>query len=147
MSIAEEIYQRFEDLNSLEHDFLCPRLALPVNYDRRSLSIIYHPFGRPMDKTAWYALEMCRCVAVLRKLGIVHRDIRPTHFLNISLSSNKPYLMLIDFGFAYVIPSTQKQELVPFNGSSHFCPTHILREMTKRLFISTFPNFLMTWRV
>jgi hypothetical protein len=136
--ITERIYQRLRD--SLDHDFLNPRLVLRVNYDLDSHSIIYYPFGYPLPKTPCYALEMCKCLAVLRQIGVVHRDIRPTHFVNLSLTTGQPHLMLIDFGFSYVIPSTSKREPILFKGSSHFCPTHILCELTRNPFYHYIPE-------
>jgi serine/threonine protein kinase len=94
--------------------------------------------------------DMFACVAALRQLDIVHRDLTPRHFLrcdNEALSASHG-LFLIDFGFAVLLPlnddDCQDRE-VTFCGSTYFAPTSLLQQLAAQpppTFIS--PPFLYT---
>jgi hypothetical protein len=79
----------------------------------------------PAIKTAEDVLEAFACLAWLRELRIIHRDLSPRHFLR-----HRARLFLIDFGFALLLPVagdlSQQSDEVSFSGSSLYAPNSVL---------------------
>jgi hypothetical protein len=79
-------------------------------------------------------MDMFSCVAGLRRLGIVHRDLTPRHFLHSDTDAHSAShgLFLIDFGFSLLLPLNEddcRDLLVEFCGSTYFAPTSLLHQL------------------
>ena len=65
---------------------------------------------------------MFHCVEELHKLGIIHRDINPQHFMK-QLNTNQ--IVLIDFGTAIFLPELPESKIAKLNTSdlneTNFC--------------------------
>ena len=100
--------------------------------------LFFTPVGiRPVgaaSRSREFIEDMFSCVAGLRRLGIVHRDLTPRHFLrsNSDAHSASHGLFLIDFGFSQPLPLDRDDcgdLLVEFCGSTYFAPTSLLHQL------------------
>jgi hypothetical protein len=78
--------------------------------------------------------DMFSCVAGLRQLRIVHRDLTLRHFLRCDTDAHSAShgLFLIDFGFSVLLPPNRDDNLdllVEFCGSTYFAPTSLLQQL------------------
>jgi hypothetical protein len=114
--------------------------------------LFFTPVGIRPEGAACRSLEavgdMFSCVAGLRDLDIVHRDLTPRHFLRCGsdVSSASHGLFLIDFGFSVLLPlhpQERRDLLIPFSGSTHFAPTSLLQQL-RQLAVSPQPTYNST---
>ena len=100
--------------------------------------LFFIPVGiRPVGaacRSREFIKDMFSCVAGLRRLGIVHRDLTPRHFLRSDTDAHSAShgLFLIDFGFSLLLPLNKddcRDLLVEFCGSTYFAPISLLHQL------------------
>ena len=115
-----------------------------VQFDEQKLAIIYEPkceminsqelcIFKSMKKTDSIhnihrdVMQMFECIEDLNRLGIIHRNIHPQHFMR-RLDNGE--IVLVDFGSAIFLPESSEssylEECLYFEGSLEFAAIEIL---------------------
>ena len=111
-----------------------------IEFIDEKMAIVLSPLGRQLKReklTKNRVKSIFSCVRDLQKNGIIHRDIRPSHFYISRENSAQEYVFLIDLGSAYFMDEDQKKrqlnnsdlipdDIITYAGSIQFAANEIL---------------------
>ena len=121
----------YDDVRNLSDKFIHRVADNP-----KKLSIVYTPRGQPLQHpfTRTQFAKMFGCVRELFNLGIIHRDLTPSHFMRAKTSSGDENIFLIDFGSATFIEEVDLNRYVhhDYRGSIYFAATSILDSIVNK---------------
>lgn len=114
-------------------------------FNEETLTVIFQPKCQPIEinketninkimknmngsieKSRKIVMQMFECIEEIRKLDIIHRDIKPEHFMK-RFDTNE--IVLIDFGTAIFLPQTDF--CGDFRGTIEFAAFEILRSIVE----------------
>lgn len=111
-------------------------------FNEETLTVIFQPKCQPIEinqetniykimkkmngteKSRKIVMQMFECIEEIRKLNIIHRDIKPEHFMK-RFDTNE--IVLIDFGTAIFLP--EADFCGDFRGTIEFAAFEILRSI------------------
>lgn len=104
----------------------CDAVPILHFFDQTILVMSFYPKTLPQFSSkkvfAKNALSMLRCLESVHLHGVLHRDIKPDHFV---LNETETKMVMIDFGFAIFCETQNLVESNHIIGSPKYCSIHV----------------------